>query len=272
VRRTSHLFAVACVALLVLATGTSCASERGGAHARHTATWHGATAFDRWAGWTKHEIVRGGASAVRADGVDATAYTVRPGDVPGKNGERSEVAASVRDTGALPGRAVHYRWATFFPADFRPVPDSTWTIFTQLHESAPDGCHPNLALQVDTQHGDEQLRLTARGGRLDARTCEPASTETWDFAVLRREHWYRFDLFVGWSASARDGFVELAVDGRTVVPRTPQATLYRGQSVYFKQGLYRQASDFAATILHTGVTRSAPEPIDGPGAQRAGVR
>jgi hypothetical protein len=242
------------VLVLLLSTTASCAAGR---DADPAARWHGATAFDRWSGWSKHEVLRGGAAAVRADGVAATAYTVRPGDVPGKSGERSEVSASVRDTGARAGAVERYRWATRFPGDFRPVPDSTWTIFTQFHESDPDGCHPNLALQVNAKDDDDRLRLTARGGHLDARTCEPASTESWDFAPLERDRWYRFDLLVGWSASARNGFVQLTVDGRTVVPRTPQATLYRGQSAYLKQGLYRQPSDFAATVLHSAVRRSA---------------
>jgi hypothetical protein len=253
VRRTSPLFAVLLVMLASSATA-SCATARERAGERE---WHGATAHDRWAGWSKREILRGGAVPVRVDGVTATAFTVRPGDVPGKSGERSEVSASVRDTGARPGAVEHYRWGTFFPADFRPVPDSTWTIFTQFHESDPDGCHPNLALQVNVQDGQERLRLAARGGHLDAQTCEPASSQSWDFAPLERDHWYRFDLLVGWSASARRGFVQLTVDGRVVVPRTPLATLYRGQRAYLKQGLYRQPSDFTTTVLHSAVTRSA---------------
>jgi hypothetical protein len=253
VRRTFYAQVVALALLLLVGCGTSSAGER--AH-RAAAVWHGATAFDRWAGWHKREILPGGARPVREDGVEATAYTVRPGDVPGKNGERSEVSASVSATAAREGRVERYRWATWFPHDFRPVPDSTWTIFTQFHESSPDGCHPNLALQLNTQDGGERLRLTARGGRLDARTCEPGAEESWDFAELQRDRWYRFELVVGWSASAREGFVELKLDGRTVVPRTRQATLYAGQSAYLKQGLYRAPSDFAATILHSAVTRS----------------
>lgn len=257
-RRTLPGLAIVLVALLFLGVGTSCAGERA---QRSTATWRGATAADSWAGWSKREIVRGGATAVRAGGVEATAYTVRPGDVPGKSGERSEVSASLTASAASPGRAVHYRWSTRFPGDFQPAPESTWTIFTQFHESEPDGCHPNLALQVNARDGAERLRLTVRGGQLDSSTCEPEASESWDFAALERDRWYRFDLFVGWSASMQRGFVELTVDGRTLVPRTPHATLYQGQSAYLKQGLYRAPADFASTVLHSAVTRSAPVPI-----------
>ncbi|MBS1868717.1 MAG: polysaccharide lyase [Actinobacteria bacterium] len=265
-RRTSYRFAVAALSLLLaLSASASCASGHAGERASR---WRGATAFGHWAGWSKREILRGDAAAVRVDGVAATAYTVHPGDVPGKNGERSEVSASVRDSGAQPGAVERYRWATRFPASFRPVPDSTWNIVTQFHESDPDGCHPNLALQVNAQDGGERLRLTVRGGRLDTRTCDPEATETWDFAPLARDHWYRFDLLVGWSASARHGFVQLAVDGRTVVPRTPHSTLYRGQSAYLKQGLYRGPADFAATVLHTGVTRQAEAAAPAASARR----
>jgi hypothetical protein len=259
--RKTSLLAVALGSLALLLGVGGCVS--GDAATQHAATppkptWHGATAASRWSGWNKREVLPGGAAAVRVRGVDATAYTVRPGDVPGKNGERSEVSASVTASGAVEGNVARYRWSTWFPTGFRPTPDSTWTIFTQFHESAADGCHPNVVLQVNTRDGGEQLRLTTRGGRLDAATCRPATERSWDFATLQRDHWYQFDLTVGWSASPRDGFVQLDVDGATLVPRTAAATLYRGQSAYLKQGLYRQPADFTTTVLQSAVTRTRP--------------
>lgn len=267
VRRTFLVLVVAFAILLVVGGTISCAGAHTRRHHRHhrahraVATWTGATYGGRWAGWSKSEVKTGDAQSTTIQGVQATAYTVHPGDVPGKNGERAEIVASVANTGAIQGRASTYGWSTWFPDSFVPVAGSSWNIFTQFHESAADGCHPNIALQVDTQHGDERLRLTVRGGQLDAGTCTPASTRTWDFAQLQRDHWYRFGLSVGWSASATDGYVQLTLDGKTVIPRTSLPTLYSGQSAYLKQGFYRQASPFATTVVHSAVTRGAVVPL-----------
>lgn len=267
------MLAVAFAILLVVGGTISCAGAKV-RHHRHrralhaVATWTGATYGARWAGWSKREVVPGDAAATTIQGVQGTAYTVHPGDIPGRNGERAEVVASVASTGAIQGRATTYGWSTWFPASFAPVLGSSWNIFTQFHESAADGCHPNVALQVDTQHGDERLRLTVRGGALDPGTCTPASSRVWDFAPLRRSHWYRFGLAVGWSAGA-DGYVQLTLDGRVVVPRTSLPTLYAGQSAYLKQGFYRQASSFATTVVHSAVTRGAIVPLAS-GARKRG--
>lgn len=266
VRRTSLVLTVAFAILLVVGGTISCAGAHTSRHRHHrahraVATWTGATYGGHWAGWSKSEVKTGDAQATTIQGVQATAYTVHPGDVPGKNGERAEIVASVANTGAIQGRASSYGWSTWFPDSFVPVAGSSWNIFTQFHESAADGCHPNVALQVDTQHSDERLRLTVRGGQLDASSCTPASTRTWDFAQLQRDHWYRFGLSVGWSASASDGYVQLTLDGKTVVPHTSLPTLYPGQSAYLKQGFYRQASPFATTVVHSAVARGAVVPL-----------
>lgn len=240
-----------------------------GARTHHASTaWHGLTVANRWAGWAQRQLVRGDARAMREQGILATAYTVHPGDRAAKGGERAEVAASVRDTGARPGRATTYSWATWFPDAFVPVPRSSWNVFTQFHDSSADHCPPNIALQVDTQHGDERLRLSVRGGPLTPGTCVPAFARTWDFVQLQRDRWYRFGLAIGWSSSAHGGYVKLTLDGRIVVPRTPLPTLYPGQSAYLKQGFYRQGSPFATTVVHSAVTRGPVVPL----AVRAGDR
>jgi polysaccharide lyase-like protein len=249
-RRTPLVLAAA----LLLVAGIAPARAGARAH-RAPATWHGLTVANRWAGWAQRQLARGDATAVREQGLLATAYTVHPGDRAAKGGERAEVAASVRSTGAIEGRATTYSWATWFPDAFVPAPHSSWNVFTQLHDSSTDHCPPNLALQVDTQHGDERLRLSVRGGPLTPGTCVPAVARTWDFAQLQRDRWYRFGLAVGWSAGARKGYVRLTLNGRVVVPRTALPTLYPGQGAYLKQGFYRQASPFATTVVHSAVTR-----------------
>ncbi|HET6508479.1 MAG TPA: heparin lyase I family protein [Baekduia sp.] len=195
----------------------------------------------------------------------ATRFVVRAGDTPVRSGERTERVASVAQTGARPGADRVYRWSTRFPLSFTPVPNSTWNIFTQWHGSAPDGCHPNIALQVNTQLSPPMLRLQVRGGALGA-GCAPQQSRSWDFAPLRRGRWEDLALHVGWSDHPGGGYVALTLDGRTVVPRTALATLYAGQRAYLKQGFYRAPSPWTTTVLHSAVTLAD----DGDGA-RAGA-
>jgi hypothetical protein len=187
----------------------------------------------------------------------AVRFIVRPGDSPVHSGERTERVASVGTTGAVPGTTQVYRWATRFPADFTPVPDSTWNIFMQWHGSAADGCHPNIALQVNTALQAARLRLQVRGGGLGP-GCAPAQSRSWDFAPLERGRWEDFGLAVRWSDEPGGGFVELRLGGTVVVPRTPLATLYAGQRAYLKQGYYRAPSALTSTVFQTGVSVVGP--------------
>jgi hypothetical protein len=192
-------------------------------------------------------------ATVRVGARAATRFVVRAGDSPVHSGERTERVASVAATGARPGADRVYRWSTRFPRDFTPVPDSTWNIFTQWHESAADGCHPNVALQINTNMSPAMLRLQVRGGALGA-GCAPQQSRSWDFAPLQRGRWEDFALHVGWSDRPGGGSVALTLDGHTVVPRTALATLYTGQRAYLKQGFYRAPSPLTSTVLHSAVT------------------
>ena len=74
-------------------------------------------------------------------------------------------------------------------------------------------------------------------------------------APLQRGVWNDFVVHVKWSANPSVGFVELYHNGQQVVPPTPMATLYPGQGVYVKQGLYRNASIAPqGVVFHDGFT------------------
>ena len=229
-------------------------------HGRRTrATWSGAFGPRGPTGWKELQAERGGIRAVRSLGGTRPhigVFTVRPGDAPVRSGERAEAVASPARTGGREGSEAWYVWSTYFPTEsFRPVPDSTWNIFTQWHGTEPDGCRPNVAMQVNTAKDPPQLRLGARGGRLAPGSCAEPYDNSWDYAPLETGRWHDFALHVRWSSSPRVGFVELVMNGRTVVPRTPHATLYAGQGVYLKQGFYRAPAEFTSRVLHGGVTR-----------------
>jgi hypothetical protein len=213
-----------------------------------------AAAGARTIAWHKQEAVAASSiDAVTVARRHVTRFVVRGGDSPVRSGERTERVASVAATRAMPGTEQVYRWSTRFPESFEPVADSTWNIFTQFHESAPDGCHPNVALQVNTQKLPAMLRLQVRGGGLGP-DCAPQQSRSWDFAPLVRGRWQDLELRVGWSDAVGGGSVELSLDGATVVPRTALATLYSGQRAYLKQGFYRAPSPFVSTVLHSAVS------------------
>ena len=221
--------------------------------------WRGSFVPGGSPGWTERQAVRGGIRSVRAAGgtrPQVGLFSVGPGDAPVRSGERAEVVASTSQTGGSEGSEAWYVWSTYFPRSaFRPVPDSTWNIFTQWHGSEPDGCSPNVAFQVNTRPSPPRLRLAVRGGRLASGSCNAPHDHSWDFAPLREGRWHDFALHVRWSSEPRRGFVELAMDGRMVVSRSSRATLYAGQQVYLKQGFYREPAGFTSRVYHSGVTR-----------------
>lgn len=221
---------------------------------RAATAWQGQTVSRGLTGWTQAEVVRQTdlQSAVVL-GRDASQVLVHAGDSPVSSGERTELVASAKSTGGIAGALRTYSWSTLFPSDFHPISNSTWNIFAQWHESASDGCHPNLAMQVNTKRQPSMLRLQVRGGSLDA-DCEPEQSKSWDFAPVTLNTWNDFQLKVGWSPIPGRGYVQLMLNGREVVPRTAIATLYPGQSAYLKQGFYRSATSVTSRLLTTAMT------------------
>jgi Polysaccharide lyase len=229
------------------------AAARSRAIMRAAVSWQGETVSRGLTGWSQAESVRKSdlQSAV-VQGRDASQVLVHPGDSPVSSGERTELVASSRSTGGVDGALRTYTWSTLFPSDFHPIDDSTWNIFAQWHESDSDGCHPNLAMQVNTKRQPAMLRLQVRGGSLDA-DCGPQESRSWDFAPVALNTWNDFQLKVGWSPVPGRGFVQLMLNGREVVPRFAISTLYPGQTAYLKQGFYRSASSQTSRLLTTAM-------------------
>ena len=241
------LITVSIAALTAVAAPAAVGSLAATGH--HVKAHRSATAYDELEAAAPGRVAR----AV-VGGVAAWRVSVKPGDAPTDSGERTEMVWSQARTGGSAGAAMAYRWSARFPSGFRYVKSSTWNIFAQFHGTAADGCHPNLALQIDAKGAVPMLRLQSRGGALNRATCRPEASPSWDFAALDYDRWYRFGLKVRWSADPSVGSVELTVDGRTVVPATRTATLYDGQGVYLKQGFYRAPSSFDSVLYETTPT------------------
>lgn len=171
------------------------------------------------------------ASPVR-EGRFAARFELRNGDY-SNGGCRNEL-----DYAPLEGEGSerYYGWSTMFDASYPSA--NTWQVFTQWHHTGLDGSPP---VEFDVQ--GEQIMLLTGGDK-----------QIWA-APLARGTWHDFVLHVVWSSSSSTGLLELWYDGARVLPATHMATLYAGQQVYLKQGLYRDASiQPTAVVFHDGMT------------------
>jgi len=133
------------------------------------------------------------------------------------------------------GSERYYAWSTLFPSNY-PV-SSAWQVFTQWHHSGSDGSPP---LSFDAE--SEQLRLISNG-----------ANTLWS-APLVRGVWHDFVFHVKFSSDPKAGFVEVWLDGARVLARTAVSTIYAGQTVYLKQGLYRsQSIGGNQVVYHSGM-------------------
>lgn len=167
-----------------------------------------------------------------AQGRYALKTTVYQGDDPiGASGNRNEL---VQMTMEQEGDERWYKWSTMWPDDYASRPE--WQLFTQFHHEGADGSPP--------------VELFVRGEEVVLRVT---GNDVWT-TPLERGAWHDFVLHIKWSSKENDGFVELFYDGQQVLAPYTVTTLYPGQSVYMKQGLYRHAEiSESQTIYHDGM-------------------
>lgn len=225
------------------------------AHASGELVWSGDYQTGDFKQWYRLQAVPGDATIVTSPS-HGTRYTARfvvgPGDDPiSSKGERAEVRASQKQTGAYAGRERWYAWSTLFPANGGlPASSSSWNIFTQWHQTRSDGCPPNIAFQADTSHAPPAIKLRVLGGILSG--CTPSNKVLRRPVALRVDHWYDFRVHVKWSSNPSAGFIEGWIDGVKAIRRLRTATLYKGEGAYLKQGFYRAGSSLTSTVFHVG--------------------
>ena len=169
-------------------------------------------------------------STVRPGSGYAARIELRNGDY-ANSGCRNELA---RETPITEGTEHYYAWSTQFDSSYPS--DNTWQVFTQWHHSGPDGSPP-----VEMDVVGENISLTVHGDHV-----------LW-LAPLVRGVWHDFVVHVLWSSDPGVGFLELWYDGKKVMGKNYQQTVYPGQYVYMKQGLYRNASiQQTAVVFHDG--------------------
>ncbi len=195
--------------------------------------------------WSKEEKVNSNRLLVVADRVREGAYAMRvqvdQGDNPIRaSGNRNELVY-VDDSlmgGMAEGAERYYAWSTLFDESYPS--EKTWQVFTQWHHTGLNGSPP-----VEFYVIGEEMRMRVGGAQ---------AQDMWT-APLQRGVWNDFVVHVKWSSDPSVGFVELYHNGQQVVPPTPMATMYPGDGVYVKQGLYRNATIAAqGVVFHDGFT------------------
>lgn len=207
--------------------------------------WRGDFETGNSSQWTKEERVNSNRLLVTSDRVRQGAYALRvqveQGDKPIQaSGNRNELVYVGPEYApeVAEGTEHVYAWSTLFDESFPS--EKTWQVFTQWHHTGLSGSPP-----VELYVLGEEMRMRVGGG---------LAKDVWS-APLQRGVWNDFVLHVKWSADPSVGFVALYHDGQPVVPRTHMATLYPGEGVYLKQGLYRSDTIRApGVVFHDGFT------------------
>jgi hypothetical protein len=170
-----------------------------------------------------------------AQGRYALKATVRQGDDPiNASGNRNELVFQGPEK---EGSEYYYRWQVMFASDFPSV--RTWQLFTQWHH---DGCCGSPPVEFFVY--GEEIRLTMTDSVTPWRT------------KLVRGVWQDFIFRVKWSPDPAVGFIELWHNGQQVLSKRSLATMYAGQGIYLKLGLYRNDTvQPVGVVYHDGFTQ-----------------
>lgn len=158
---------------------------------------------------------------------------VKQGDDPiNASGNRNELIYV--DDRPQEGEDRYYRWQTLVPSTFKTT--DYWHLFTQWHQYKTGGSPP-LAFMV----WGEEIKL--------------GSGSNYFFSIpLERGIWQDWVCHVKWSSDPKVGGVEVWYNGKLILPFTHWATLFKNDTVYLKQGLYRKdLVSWDQTIYHDGM-------------------
>ena len=182
--------------------------------------------------------------------------------------DRAEIVASQAASGGYPGQTWWYGWSTYFPG---PSQDwwhrgGGWNDITQFFST--DNVSSQMSIGIDATRRRSAVIYTQgmpfRRKRL--------------LATLRYDHWYHFLVHARWSTGS-NGYVEMWLDRKKVVPRVYGATLrnqnspassdFTGPGMYVSQGIYRGAYRSTNTVIHDGFRRASSRRLAEPRTHRA---
>jgi hypothetical protein len=187
-------------------------------------------------------------------------FEVRSGDVPPfGGGERAEVQAG-DETGGTEGQTRWYAFSTKFDPTFpQNHADLGWGLTNQWHANASGGSPP-VGWYLDAKNGHWSLvinRQSAPGTYLNSFSIIDVP--------LKVGTWHDVKMQVTWSRSDTAGAIKLWLNG---VPQTftNGSTTYNvrtlipgATSVYYKEGIYREAMAPTAIVYHAGFRAASAE-------------
>jgi hypothetical protein len=216
--------------------------------ARGEIVWQGGFETGDFSEWHGVQAKSSGATIVESpvrEGRYAARFRVSPGDEAfgSHGGDRAESVLTQAQTDGYEGQEQWWAWSIMFSPGFSSRADSDWNYFTQFHHTGSTG-------QVN-------VHFSANGQVMTFVVCngvpQKSRCRKWNIDPDRvNSRWYDFVFHVRWSSSRKRGFVELWENGVSVVPFTRIATLYPGQGVYLKQGIYRTPQPRTSAIYVDG--------------------
>jgi hypothetical protein len=216
-----------------------------------------------------HNVGRSTASIITspvAQGRFAGKFQVFPTTGTNPN-DRAEIVASQAESGGYQGQAWWYGWWTYFPG---PSQDwwhrgGDWNDITQFFST--DNVPSQMMIGIDA--ADYRSPVIYAEGMPFARKRV--------LTRLRYNHWFHFVVHARWSTGS-DGYVQIWLDGRNVVPRARGATLRNQHSpanpdltspgMHLSQGIYRGAYRSTNTVIHDGFCRAASRRLVDPNLTR----
>jgi hypothetical protein len=183
----------------------------------------------------------------------AARFELRPGDLVGDT-ERTEVAATVGETGSVEGQTRWYAFSTKFDPTF-PIDHATlgWGLTNQWHADSNSGGSPPFGMYVDQLNDNWSLTIqkqSSPGVYLDVFPIWNTPLDRGRWHDVKMEVKFSTSDAIGWIRLWHDGIRQRFLDGsdtyavRTLIPNTT--------TVYYKEGYYREPIAPIGIVYHSG--------------------
>jgi hypothetical protein len=212
-------------------------------------------------------------AGIGRDGATALDLTTEPGDsnlFGSGTAERADLELPPSSSYCNQGQEEWWAESVYLPDSYVVPPSGAtwnWGIISDFHHTGPTG-QPNFQI-VSLPTG---LELWGAGGATIVNGPNDPGFFRAAIGPVTKNAWYDFKFHIKWSSGA-DGFLQAWVNGQQVLNHSG-ATLYSGQSCYFKLANYHTALGVPVSVIHDRIVRgptdasvsfvgSAPSPPKG---------
>jgi hypothetical protein len=193
-----------------------------------------------------------------AQGRYAARFEVKFGDVFSYYSDSRSLITGPASLWENEGNDRWYRWQALWPQGWvgsypkwdelaNPAARSSAGSLVVWHHDANGGVESGSApLYIGADDNNIWLCLVDQA----TSTCR----ENLTLAPLQRSHWHDFMLHAKWSPDARVGFLEMWIDGVSVLPKHVASNMYPGMRNYLVVGLYRNGRIGDPNLLYLNGT------------------